>query len=101
MADAKGEQIIIVVKNQEGETTSFRVRTRTQFKKIFKAYIDKKGGGNNLRFMYDGTKIQDDQTPEDVGIEDGSQIDVEVDQQGGSGRETRENATFALNSTSS
>ena len=38
---------------------------------------------NAVRFLFDGTRINSDQTPEGLEMEDGDVIDVMVEQQGG------------------
>ena len=38
----------------------------------------------NVRFLFDGERLRDTQTPKEVGMENGDQIDVVVEQVGGS-----------------
>ena len=38
---------------------------------------------NTTRFMFDGERINQEQTPADLGLEDGDQIDAMVEQLGG------------------
>ncbi|ETW20046.1 hypothetical protein PFFVO_00947 [Plasmodium falciparum Vietnam Oak-Knoll (FVO)] len=49
------------------------------YKKIFK-----NGKPTLFRFLYDGDRIHGDNTPEQLGIEDGDVIDAMVQQTGGS-----------------
>lgn len=38
-----------------------------------------------IRFLFDGERIREDQTPQDIGLEDGDSIDVVMEQVGGTG----------------
>ena len=60
----------------EGDDTFFKVKTTTKLQKVFDAYATAKYPGRDLRFLLDGKRLNGDQTPEDVDVEDGDQIDV-------------------------
>lgn len=80
----KGEPIEVVVKDQHGHELHFKVRKTTRFEKIMKAYCDKKHLAlAQLRFLYEGERLKQDQCPEDVGMEDGDIIDCTMQQIGG------------------
>ena len=52
--------------------------------KVFNAYAKRKGvQGNALRFLLDGQRINPEQTPGDLELEDQDQIDCVLEQQGG------------------
>lgn len=52
--------------------------------KIFEAYATRRGvASNSLRFMLDGERIQADQTPKMLELEDEDQIDCLLEQTGG------------------
>lgn len=52
--------------------------------KIFKAYADRKGVQPDvLRFLLDGVRIQGEQTPKMLELEDQDQIDCGLEQIGG------------------
>jgi hypothetical protein len=100
---------VVVVQN--GEETLFKVKKTTKMSKVFDAYASRKGvDTKSLRFMFDGTRLNADETPEEVrgcslwnwlctfvaselmafaacvqtGLEDQDTIDVMVQQVGGS-----------------
>ena len=50
------------------------------------AYCTRQGLANNqCRFIFDGERIKDEDTPENLEMENGDEIDVMVEQTGGSG----------------
>ena len=52
--------------------------------KVFTAYATRKGvETNSLRFLLDGERIADDQTPKTLELEDQDQIDCVLEQLGG------------------
>ena len=60
----------------EGDDTFFKVKTTTKLQKVFDAYATTVYPGRDLRFLLDGERLRGDQTPADVDMEDGDQIDV-------------------------
>ncbi|KAJ3730645.1 ubiquitin-related domain-containing protein [Lentinula raphanica] len=68
----------------EGNHVTVKVKADMQFAKIFKAAETKfnKTAGT-LKFTYDGVRIQEDQTPANLGMEDGDLIDAFLEQIGG------------------
>ena len=60
----------------EGDETVYKVKTTTKLQKVFDAYATAKYPGRDLRFLLDGKRLRGDQTPADVDMEDGDQIDV-------------------------
>jgi small ubiquitin-related modifier len=87
MADAtdeKGDAITIRVKDQAGEETFFKVKNTTKMVKVFAAYAQRKGvQQTSLRFLLDGERIQNDDTPKTLELEDQDQIDCLLEQYGG------------------
>ena len=83
--DVKPDDVLTIrVKDQTGEETFFKVKPHTKMEKIFKAYADRKGVGlTAVRFLLDGARIQPDQTPKMLELEDQDQIDVALEQVGG------------------
>ena len=62
----------------------FKVKKGTKMAKIFSAYAQRKGVElANLRFTCDGTRINNDDTPKMLELEDGDQIDSLIEQVGG------------------
>ena len=64
----------------EGDEVFFKVKTTTKLQKIFDAYAMARYPGRDLRFLLDGERLRGDQTPADVDMEDGDQIDVFEDE---------------------
>jgi small ubiquitin-related modifier len=53
--------------------------------KVFQTYAQRKGVDlNAIRFLYDGTRVQNDQTPVQLELEDNDCIDCMLYQSGGS-----------------
>ena len=53
-------------------------------KKVFGAYAQRKGvDEKTLRFMLDGDRVGDNDTPDSLELEDNDQIDVMQEQTGG------------------
>ena len=52
---------------------------------MFNAYSQRKGvAASSLRFLFDGQRVRGDQTPADIDMDDGDQLDCMLEQQGGS-----------------
>ena len=61
----------------QGETVTFRVKPTTKFSKIIKAFCQKEGlDESGVRFMFDGERLNPDDTPAGHDMEDGDQVDV-------------------------
>ena len=81
---AQSEQLNIKVKAQDGTEIFFKIKKSTQLKKLMDAYCQRQGLSNNqCRFIFDGERIKDDDTPETLEMENGDEIDVMVEQTGG------------------
>ena len=82
---AGSEQLNIKVKAQDGSEIFFKIKKSTQLKKLMEAYCQRQGLSNNqCRFIFDGERIKDDDTPETLEMDNGDEIDVMVEQTGGS-----------------
>jgi len=82
--EAEAGTITIRVKDQTGEETYFKVKKSTRMEKVFNAYAQRKGvSASALRFLLDGQRINNDQTPKLLDLEDQDQIDCLLEQQGG------------------
>lgn len=78
------KSIILRVKDQVGEEMIFKVKKETKMSKIFVAYSNRKGIAlDQLRFMIDGERIADENTPKTLELEDNDQIDVVLHTIGG------------------
>ena len=80
----QAEQLNIKVKAQDGTEIFFKIKKSTQLKKLMEAYCQRQGLSNNqCRFIFDGERIKDDDTPETLEMDNGDEIDVMVEQTGG------------------
>ena len=68
------------------QTTHARTtHTHPRFEKIFGAFYKSKGmAPNSVKFVYNGTQIQADDTPESLDMEEGDVVDALLQQTGGS-----------------
>ncbi len=85
-ADEKpsSEHLSLKVKSQDGNEVYFKVKRTTQFHKVMTAYCKKVGADlESVRFLFDGQRLQQNQTPADVSMEDEDVIDAMVMQTGG------------------
>uniref|UniRef100_A0A7S3R9R7 Small ubiquitin-related modifier n=1 Tax=Dunaliella tertiolecta TaxID=3047 RepID=A0A7S3R9R7_DUNTE len=81
---AEGGIISLVVQDQNGTEVMFKVKPHTKLVKVMDAYIQKKNlDPSRIRFLFDGQRIMNDDTPEKMGIEDGDHIDCVQTQLGG------------------
>lgn len=84
-AEGKGAPAItLVVKGQDGSDLQFKVKTTTKFEKIFSAYCQRKSiQSSGYKFIFDGDRLQDNQTPADKDMSDNDVIDAVLEQVGG------------------
>ena len=78
------EVVGLKVVSQDGSEVYFKIKKHTMLKKLVDAYCTRQGvSPSSIRFLYDGRRIQPDQTPKDLGMEDGDIIDAMLQQTGG------------------
>jgi small ubiquitin-related modifier len=78
------EHLNLKVKSQDGNAVFFKVKKSTQLKKLMDAYCTRVGADpKSIRFMFDGRRIEPQETPEDLGMEDDDEIDAMISQVGG------------------
>lgn len=85
-ADGTGssEQVNIKVRDSEGNEVQFRIKKKTQLKKLMDAYCGRMGTSvGTYRFLFDGNRVNDQDTPESLEMEDMDVIDAVLFQQGG------------------
>jgi len=76
--------INIKVLTSSGEEVFFKIKRNTKLSKLQAAYANKVGKDvGTIRFLYDGNRINDDDTPASLEMEDNDTIDVMVEQVGG------------------
>lgn len=90
MTDAAGapatnaEQLNLKVKSQDGEEVFFKIKSTTQLKKLMDAYCQRQNlSSANVRFLFDGERLHEGQTPKELNMESGDEIDVVIEQVGG------------------
>ncbi|KAF9039334.1 small ubiquitin-like modifier [Panaeolus papilionaceus] len=84
-AEELNSTINIKVVSSTGEEVFFKIKRSTKLSKLQGAYANKVGKDvGSIRFLYDGTRIQDDDTPSSLEMEENDTIDVMVEQVGGS-----------------
>ncbi len=67
-----------------GEETFFKIKKTTKMSKVFSTYAQRKGVQvNSLRFLLDGERINDTDTPKTLELEDNDQVDCMLEQVGG------------------
>lgn len=85
-AAVKSEEAAITIKVTEasGDEIAFKVKKSTKMAKIMEAFAQRKGVASNmLRFMVDGKRVNAEDTPKTLELEDGDQVDVVLQQEGG------------------
>lgn len=70
---------------QDGNEVFFRIKRSTQLKKLMNAYCDRQSVEiNSIAFLFDGRRLRAEQTPDELEMEDGDEIDAMLHQTGGS-----------------
>ncbi|PHR70881.1 MAG: hypothetical protein COA67_07760 [Lutibacter sp.] len=81
---AEVPQVSLKVVNADGAEMYFKIKRGTQLKKLMDAYCKKQGiSRSSVRFLFDGSPIDENKTPDDIGMEDDDVIDAMVEQTGG------------------
>ncbi|KAL3636750.1 Small ubiquitin-related modifier 2 [Castilleja foliolosa] len=79
-----GLHINLKVKGQDGNEVFFRIKRGTQLKKLMNAYCDRQSVDfNSIAFLFDGRRLRVEQTPDELEMEDGDEIDAMLHQTGG------------------
>jgi len=86
---AEGEQkpgtMQLKVVSQDGTEVFFKCKADTKLEKLMRAFCQRQGVAiESVRFLFDGNRIRENQTPNELDMEDGDSIDVVVAQVGGS-----------------
>ncbi|XP_032609920.1 small ubiquitin-related modifier 5 [Hylobates moloch] len=80
----KDEAIKLRVIGQDSSEIHFKVKMTTPLKKLKKSYCQRQGVPvNSLRFLFEGQRIADNHTPEELGMEEEDVIEVHQEQIGG------------------
>ncbi|GJN12868.1 hypothetical protein PR202_ga31185 [Eleusine coracana subsp. coracana] len=79
-----GVHINLKVKSQDGNEVFFRIKRSTQLKKLMNAYCDRQSVDMKaMVFLFDGRRLNSEQTPDQLEMEDGDEIDAMLHQTGG------------------
>ncbi|KAI4356388.1 hypothetical protein L6164_000415 [Bauhinia variegata] len=80
----QGAHINLKVKCQDGNEVFFRIKRSTQLRKLMIAYCDRQSVElNSIAFLFDGRRLRAEQTPDELEMEDGDEIDAMLHQTGG------------------
>uniref|UniRef100_A0A0V0HHD5 Small ubiquitin-related modifier n=1 Tax=Solanum chacoense TaxID=4108 RepID=A0A0V0HHD5_SOLCH len=70
---------------QDGNEVFFRIKRSTQMRKLMNAYCDRQSVDmNSIAFLFDGRRLRAEQTPDELEMEEGDEIDAMLHQTGGS-----------------
>jgi len=83
-AEDANTPINIKVVSSTGEEVFFKIKRNTKLSKLQLAYAQKIGKDvGTIRFLYDGDRINEEDTPQSLEMEENDAIDVMVEQVGG------------------
>eukprot|EP00894_Picocystis_sp_ML_P001520 jgi/Pico_ML_1/52037/g2809.t1 len=78
------EHINLKVKSQDGNEIFFKIKRTTPLKKLMQAYCERQSVDmNSIAFLWDGARIRAEQTPDELDMQDGDEIDAMLHQTGG------------------
>ncbi|KAH9553617.1 hypothetical protein CY35_08G021200 [Sphagnum magellanicum] len=81
---AGGAHINLKVKGQDGGEVFFRIKSTATLKKLMHAYCDRQSvDPQSIAFLFDGRRLRAEQTPAELDMEDGDEIDAMLHQTGG------------------
>ncbi|XP_073281456.1 small ubiquitin-related modifier 1-like isoform X2 [Primulina huaijiensis] len=67
------------VKDQDGNERVLRIKRNTQLKKLMNEFCGRKSLDlNSFTFLFEGRRIRGEQTPDELDLEDGDEIDVMI-----------------------
>lgn len=82
--DSSSDYIKLKVVGNDSNEIHFRVKMTTQMGKLKKSYSERVGVPvTSLRFLFDGRRINDDETPKQLEMENDDVIEVYQEQTGG------------------
>ncbi|ORX35451.1 small ubiquitin-related modifier [Kockovaella imperatae] len=83
-AEGGDNTLNIKITSSNHDEVFFKIKKTTKLTKLKSAYADRVGSDiNAIRLMFDGERIQDGDTAESLGLEEGDAIDVVLEQVGG------------------
>ena len=77
--------IHLKVRSQDDDEVFFKIKRSTQLKKLMDKYCERQGISNinNVRFLFDGERLVETNTPDELQMQNGDEIDVVIEQVGG------------------
>jgi len=67
----------------------FKIKRDTKLKKLMTAFCERQGKAvQSVRFLFDGTRVNPDDDPNSLGMEDGDTLEVHQEQVGGGATRT-------------
>ena len=82
-AGGASEHLNVKVTDSNNEVF-FKIKRTTPLKKLMDAFCDRQGKSPaSVRFLFDGTRVNSDDDPESLGMEDGDTLEVHQEQIGG------------------
>mmetsp|Transcript_8349 Transcript_8349/g.30800 ORF Transcript_8349/g.30800 Transcript_8349/m.30800 type:complete len:96 (-) Transcript_8349:399-686(-) len=83
--EEKEGQISLKVKGQDGNEIFFKLKKHTKLEKMMRAYCQRQAMSMDaVAFLWDGRRLRAEQTPGELDMEDGDEIDAMLHQVGGS-----------------
>jgi len=83
-ADGDAKHINLKVVNSSNDITHFKIKKNTALKKLMNAYCERANLNRGAtRFLHEGTRINDDNTPMSLNMEEGDTLEVFTEQLGG------------------
>jgi len=80
----KTGKILLTITSPEGQTIQVNQKPTATFEKLFKIAVDKFSLDLRLvRFLHEGVRLREHETPDSVGMVDEADIEVQVQQLGG------------------
>ena len=78
-----GGSLNIRVRDANGRVEYFTVKPTTPLERVFNAWSTQVGVcAASVRFLWDGSRVRSDQTPADIDMEDGDQLDCMAEMRG-------------------
>lgn len=82
--DIKSETHINLKVSDGSSEIFFKIKRTTPLRRLMEAFAKRQGKEmDSLRFLYDGVRLQPDQTPDDLDMEDNDIIEAHREQIGG------------------
>ncbi|KAI3397469.1 hypothetical protein diail_10681 [Diaporthe ilicicola] len=84
-APAQTEHLNIKVTDNNNEVF-FKIKKSTKLEKLMGAFCERQGKTvNSVRFLFEGQRVQPNDTPDTLEMQDGDTLEVHQEQVGGSG----------------